>query len=358
MKVLHIIWSSGIGGIESVVLNLAIAQQKKGHIKPVLFAAKSEGPLIEKAKEKNITILKGNFKKGSSNISKLNECVKIFSQFDILHLHSFSPVIALAAILSKRKIVFTEHGNFAFERKQGFSEILSKKLQRYFLNNFTNHITFNSNFSKSIAISKYHLRQKKLSVVYNGCELPLSVNKENETSDTIRIGFVGRLVEVKRVDRILESVKPIKDKSKIIVELIGDGPLKNNILNEISNNNLSETIQLLGFENNLSNYYNQWDLLIAPSSNEAFGLVAIEAYSHGCAVAVFNDGGGLAELVNQCEPNMVFKTTYELTSFIESLIEKLIDINKTSLRNHRKAFAQEFSIEKMEIAINQVYLSL
>jgi glycosyltransferase involved in cell wall biosynthesis len=358
MKVLHIIWSSNIGGIESVVLNLSIAQQKNDFVKPVLYACKSEGPLIEKAKEKNLELRKGNFKKGSSNISRLHQCVKLFKQFDILHLHSFNPVIALAAILSKRKIVFTEHGNFAFERKQGFSEILSKKLQRFFLNNFTNHITFNSNFSKTIAISKYHLRENKLSVVYNGCDLPLSIIKKHETSDTIRIGFVGRLVEVKRVDRILESIAAIKDKSKIIVELIGDGPLKNNILNEISNNNLSETIQLLGFKNNLSEYYNQWDLLIAPSSNEAFGLVAIEAYSYGCAVSVFSDGGGLAELVNQCETNMVFKTTFELTSFIESLIEKSIDINKTSLRNHRRAFAQNFSIEKMEIAINQVYLSL
>ena len=358
MKVLHIIWSSNIGGIESVVLNLSIAQQKNDFVKPVLYACKSEGPLIEKAKEKNLELIKGNFKKGSSNISRLHQCVKLFKQFDILHLHSFNPVIALAAILSKRKIVFTEHGNFAFERKQSFSEILSKKLQRFFLNNFTNHITFNSNFSKTIAISKYHLHENKLSVVYNGCDLPLSIIEKHETSDTIRIGFVGRLVEVKRVDRILESIAAIKDKSKIIVELIGDGPLKNNILNQIANNNLSETIQLLGFKNNLSDYYNQWDLLIAPSSNEAFGLVAIEAYSYGCAVAVFSDGGGLAELVNQCEPNLVFKTTFELTSFIESLIEKSIDINKTNLRNHRKSFAQNFSIEKMEIAINQVYLSL
>lgn len=358
MKVLHIIWSSGIGGIESVVINLAIAQQKNGDIKPVLFVAKSEGPLIEKAKEKNIALLKGNFKKGSSNISKLNECVKLFSQFDILHIHSFNPVIALAAILSKRKIVFTEHGNFAFERKQGLLELISKKLQQLFLNKFTQHITFNSNFSKKTAISRYHLNKNSLSVVYNGVDLPPLIHKEKQTSDTIRIGFVGRLVEVKRVDRLIELIAAIKNKSKIIVELIGDGPQMKNISQQISKYNLTDTVQLLGFKNELSNYYNQWDLLIAPSSNEAFGLVAIEAYSHGCAVAVFNDGGGLAELVNQCEPTMVFDTTYDLTIFIDSLIEKSIDINKTSLRNHRRAFSQKFSIAQMESSIKQVYLSL
>ena len=67
MKVLHIIWSSNIGGIESVVLNLAIAQQKNDNVKPTIFAAKSEGPLIEKAKEKSIEIISGDFKKGNSN---------------------------------------------------------------------------------------------------------------------------------------------------------------------------------------------------------------------------------------------------------------------------------------------------
>jgi glycosyltransferase involved in cell wall biosynthesis len=358
MKVLHIIWSSNIGGIESVVLNLAIAQQNNDIVKPTLFAAKSEGPLIEKAQEKNIDLIKGNFKKGSSNFSKINECVKIFKQYDILHLHSFNPIIALAAIRSKRKIVFTEHGNFAFERKQGLSEKLSKKLQAYFLNKHTNHITFNSEFSKTTAIAKYKLKQKSLSTVYNGVELPLIIGEQTKSSDTIRIGFVGRLVEVKRVDRLIEAIASISDKSKIRVDLIGDGPQKANIIHLISKNNLTETIELLGFKNNLSSYYRQWNLLIAPSTNEAFGLVAIEAYTNGCAVAVFNDGGGLAELVNQCEPNMVFKTTNELTTFIESLIENSIDINETKLRNHRKAFAQKFSIEKMESAINQVYLSL
>jgi glycosyltransferase involved in cell wall biosynthesis len=358
MKVLHIIWSSNIGGIESVVLNLAIAQQKNDNVKPTIFAAKSEGPLIEKAKEKSIEIISGDFKKGNSNFSKLNECVNLFAKFDILHLHSFNPIIAIAAIQSKKKIVFTEHGNFAFERKQGLAELISKKLQYYFLNKFTHHITFNSNFSKATAIARYQLTKKSLSVVYNGVELTPSLPNKKQTSDIIRLGFVGRLVEVKRIDRLLETIAAIKDKSTIKVELVGDGPLKNKIVQQITANNLTDIVQLVGFKNDLASYYNQWDLLIAPSSNEAFGLVAIEAYSHGCAVAVFNDGGGLAELVSQCEPKMVFNTTNELTSFIESLVDKSIDLNDTKLINHRRAFAQKFSIEQMEASIKEVYLSL
>jgi glycosyltransferase involved in cell wall biosynthesis len=358
MKVLHIIWSSNIGGIESVVLNLAIAQQKNGNVEPTIFAAKSEGPLIEKVKEKNIEIISGDFKKGNSNFSKLNMCVNLFAKFDILHLHSFNPIIALASIQSKKKIVYTEHGNFAFERKQGIAELISKKLQYYFLNKFTHHITFNSNFSKGIAIERYQLTQKSLSVVYNGVDLPSSLADEKQMSDIIRIGFVGRLVEVKRIDRLLETIAAIKDKSTIKVELVGDGPLKNKISQQITANNLTDIIQLVGFKNDLASYYNQWDLLIAPSSNEAFGLVAIEAYSHGCAVAVFNDGGGLAELVSQCEPKMVFNTTNELTFFIESLINKTINVNEINLINNRRAFAKKFSIEQMEAGIKQVYLSL
>ncbi len=358
MKVLHIIWSSNIGGIESVVLNLVIAQQTNGQIKPTLFAAKSDGPLIEKAIEKNIPIVKGNFKKGNINISQLIVCVKLFKQFDILHLHSFNPVIALAAVLSKKKIVFTEHGNFAFERRQELSESISKKIQQVFLNKFTDHITFNSNFSKTTAIKRYNLTKQSITVVYNGVNIPMSFQSEKHSSDKIRIGFVGRLVEVKRIDRLIDVIAGIKNKSNLNVELVGDGPLRNKIIQQISDTQLTTIFHLLGFKNNLSDYYNQWDLLIAPSSNEAFGLVAIEAYSHGCAVAVFNDGGGLAELVSQCEPDMVFNSTEELTTMIESLITKSIDINETKLRKQRRAFAQEFSIAQMEFSINQVYLSL
>ena len=307
-----------------------------------------------------ISYVKGGFKSGYTNISKLSNCVNVFKNFDIIHLHSFNPILALAAVLAKKKIVFTEHGNFGFEREKRFFEKLVKSFQGYFLRNFPNAILFNSNFTKSVAQNSYRLADKNTYVVYNGIEVPNNVETEvkYDLNNTYKIGFVGRLVEVKRIDRLIEVIHQLPDKTKICVEIIGDGPLKNQLATKIQQLHLDKQFVFLGYQNNIQAYYSNWDLLIAPSSNEAFGLVAIEAYSYGCPVAVFSDGGGLAELVNQCEPAQVFASVESMCKFLSDCMESSGQLNETNRRNHRKAFASTFSIEKMEESIKQVYLSL
>ncbi|MFM7016003.1 MAG: glycosyltransferase family 4 protein [Bacteroidota bacterium] len=370
MKVLHIIWSSNIGGIESVVLQLACIQKENEVITPTIFASKSDGPLIQTAHEKNLELIKGGFSKKQLNISKIFYCLQIFKKFDVLHLHSFNPVIALAAILSKKKIVFTEHGNFAFERNQRLTEKINKFLQKIFINNFINGITFNSEFSKKVAYEKYQIRNVLHQVVYNGIDLPKAEVDCFTESSTFRIGFVGRLVEVKRVDRLIEVINKIQNNESrnspnqinwsrpITVDIIGDGPLRTSLEKRVQQLKLSNQISFLGYQSSIGNFYKNWDLLIAPSSNEAFGLIAIEAYSYGCPVAVFDDGGGLAEIVGKCEPSMIFQSTENLSNWIANLLTKSSPLNEVKQRIYRRDFASQFSIHQMEKSIKQVYLSL
>ena len=357
MKVLHIVWSSNIGGIENVVLQLAVAQKHASIIEPTIFAAKSDGPLIQKAIENNISIIKGEFKKGDLNLFKLSNCISIFNEFDIIHIHSFNPIVALATIKSNKKIVHTEHGNFGFERKKGLGESISKKLQSIFLKKYVNTITANSEFSKTIASEKYNLENSKIKVVYNGVAIPKQLSEKSK-NNKFRIGFIGRIVEVKRLDRLIELAENLQSNNNFIIEIIGDGPLRNQVEQTIKQKRLTDLFHFLGYQTNTSEYYSQWDLLVAPSTNEAFGLVAIEAYAHGCPVAVMHDGGGLQELVKNCEPEMVFHNIKDLADYIQKSQSGIINNNETNQRNNRKAFASKFTIEKMEAAMYQVYLSL
>lgn len=102
-----------------------------------------------------------------------------------------------------------------------------------FLNKFTHHITFNSNFSKTTSINRYNLLKQSLTVVYNGVDIPLSYQAEKHPSDKIQIGFVGRLVEVKRIDRLIDVIAAIKYKSGLNVDIVGDGPLRNQSYNKL-----------------------------------------------------------------------------------------------------------------------------
>lgn len=360
MKVLHIIWSSNIGGIESLVFNLCKAQQKNIEIVPTIFIAKSGGPLTDKIKEEKLNLIEGNFKKGSTNISSLESCISHFSNFDVLHIHSFNPIIAYAAIKSKKKIVYTEHGNFGFQRKIGVSENISRKLLKYFLNNKINYITFNSKFSEKESKKRYGLNKVQNEVVYNGIDL---INNEFDRTSikikpTITIGTVGRLVEVKRIDRLINAFSKVENKSNFEIKIIGDGPLMKSLQELSSNQKLNAHITFMGFRKDLQEQFQNWDLLVMSSIGEAFGLVVLEAYQSGLPVAIFSDGGGMVEIVSPNDPQLIVENEIELAELISTLPSNISSLNETKKVNQRKLTANSFSIHVMCTQFEKIYLSL
>lgn len=99
--------------------------------------------------------------------------------------------------------------------------------------------------------------------------------------------FVGRLVPGKGVEELLQASKKIKNVNFLIV---GDGPLRNEILKMSTQPN----IKFVGKIDNerLPTYYNAADVLIVPSTHEeGFGRVILEALSCGLPVIASRRGG-------------------------------------------------------------------
>jgi glycosyltransferase involved in cell wall biosynthesis len=360
MNVLHIIWSSNIGGIESLVFNLCKTQKRNGKINPTIFTAKSGGALIDKIKTEGINLIEGNFKKGSTNISLFKLCVNYFKKFDVLHIHSFNPVIAAAAINSKKRIIYTEHGNFGFQRKIGITEKLSRILLKYFINNNIDFITFNSQFTLQESKKRYGLHHVKNEVVFNGIDLSVVDFNRNKNSlkPKITIGTVGRLVEVKRIDRLITAFSKVENKSNFEIKIIGDGPLMQNLKHQSSNLNLDEYITFMGFRKDLQELFKNWDLLVMSSVGEAFGLVVLEAYQSGLPVAIFTDGGGMVEIVKPNDPELIVHNEDELAEIISTLPTKITSLIETKKVNQRKVTANSFSIDLMAEKFEKIYLSL
>ena len=66
-----------------------------------------------------------------------------------------------------------------------------------------------------------------------------------------------------------------------ILLLIGNGSLKNQILNQINELNLSESIILLGNRKNVNELMQAMDVFVFPSKYEGLGIVLIEAQVSG-----------------------------------------------------------------------------
>ncbi|MFQ5867724.1 MAG: glycosyltransferase family 4 protein [bacterium] len=112
--------------------------------------------------------------------------------------------------------------------------------------------------------------------------------------------FVGRLVEKKGIEYLIDAMKIVTKKLfDLKLLIIGSGNLEKKLKNKVNKLNLSSYVSFLGIKKHdeLIDYYNICDLLILPSifdkygHTETLGMVILEAMSCGKPVIASNIGG-------------------------------------------------------------------
>lgn len=360
LKILHIIWSTEMGGISKVVIHLCEEQQKDNNLQISVFCAKGKSTLFEAFEKKGISIYPGQFK-GALQISysAYQEVKMLMTKFDLIHFHSYNPLLAYAAKQSGKKIIYSEHGNFGMGRKKKLNDLIVSWLQNQFLNKQINAITFNSEFTKSESIHRFGLSRPMKEVIYNGVPLNLnstySINQFRKSENEFLIVAIGRLAQVKRFDRLLIAISKIES-SNIRLIIMGTGPEEMSLKKQVHDLKITDMVIFVGQGHSIQ-LIKESNICVIPSQGEAFGLVAIEAYQQGKQVLVFEDGGGVTEIVNQCEPHSVLKTESELADLVSTLIKNPIVQDDAKIRA-RKNYAAQFSMQIMSSKIKNLYLSI
>jgi L-malate glycosyltransferase len=340
-------------------LHLCEEQQKDASIQVSVFSAKGKSAMFSSFEEKTIRIYAGKFTSALKiNASAKKEYRELMAQFDIIHFHSFNPVLASLAKKSGKKIVYTEHGNFGIGRKAKINDLAVRWLQKRFLNNSVHAITFNSNFTKDLSVSRFGLRKTKQAVIYNG--VPENNNTYSEknvyrkSADEFLIASVGRLARVKRFDRILNAIKKIENLDFRFV-IMGTGPEEIELRSQAEKMELSAKVNFAGQGNSLQ-LLQESNVCIVSSQGEAFGLVAVEAYQLGKQVLVFDDGGGVTEIVKQLEPFSVAKNEDDMSKIIAQVIQH--PETDTANITARKNYAARYTMTAMASKIKELYLSI
>lgn len=159
-------------------------------------------------------------------------------------------------------------------------------------------------FSISLDGIKYSETNWKLNDIKKFKLSRLGVNNKFEiefsSSDVFKLVSCSNLIPVKRVDLILESLKELQD-IKLEWFVIGDGYLRKELEQKISNLPIAIKVNFLGRVNN-SQIYELYDelnpqLFINLSSSEGVPVSIMEAISFGIPVIATNVGG-TSEIVN------------------------------------------------------------
>lgn len=128
------------------------------------------------------------------------------------------------------------------------------------------------------------------------------------TSDTLKLLFIGRVVEDKGIYDLISSVSKLKGKVELTV--IGDGPDLESAKQLSSRLNVSSSVFFKGQlpHSQLPQYLEATNLVVVPSNNyyEGFPRVIMEAWAYKKPVIV-SDVGGVKAFVKHGINGLIFK---------------------------------------------------
>ena len=242
-----------------------------------------------------------------------------------------------------------------------FEKNLLKKLRFYPYDKFvekraTELITVSEYTSNRIR--KESFIKKEISVIYNG------LSKENTLSESEKqaiielepskrhVLMIGNFQENKGQLYFIEAISNIvKHKKNVDFTLIGnvyDNEYYNECMNKIKINGIERYIQIYQGINNAAEYMNLFDVVVVPSIyDESFGLISVEAMSHGVPVVAFACGG-IPEVQVNGETGYIVRVG-DSAALGEKILQLLSDANicEEMSQNGVNRYEKMFSVNAM-----------
>ena len=133
---------------------------------------------------------------------------------------------------------------------------------------------------------------------------------------------ISRLSPEKGLFDLVDVIELIENKH-IKLNIIGDGQLKNELQNYIRNKKLEDKIDLLGYKdsNEVHKILENSSLYVMTSFTESFGIVLLEAFSHGIPAVAFDSAQGAKQLINSKNGMLIAnRDKIEMAKFIDKFL--------------------------------------
>ncbi|RJQ27645.1 glycosyltransferase [Candidatus Parcubacteria bacterium] len=314
MNILFVISSLNYGGAEKQTVIDANLLSSSNNVFLIAF---NDGPQKEQLKEKvhYIQLSKNGYIQTAKKLADI--CRK--NSIKVIHTSLFAPSIisAISTIYYKTNLVWYFHSH-EYDIPT-YSKVAFVFFARF---NTVKKIFFVSLELRDFLSRRFFLPKRKLGILYNTTSFVKEFNAVKKDSSKIIIGYVGRLVELKRVKYLVDLTEYLiaKKHENFEVWIVGNGEEMKNLQKSIEMKNLVDYIKLLGFHKETQKYYAKFDIFILPSREECLSIALIDAITSGVPSLAF-DVGGNNEIIKHNENGFIVKNKEELFEKAELLIE-------------------------------------
>ncbi|MBF2719723.1 glycosyltransferase family 4 protein [Psychrobacter sp. NG254] len=179
--------------------------------------------------------------------------------------------------------------------------------------------------------------KSQITAIANPCPFPVQYYDKPEHTKIVLA--VGRLTYQKGFDLLLQSWLEVhKSMPDWKLKIVGEGEDRVTLARFIEENELKESVELVGNTNNISEYYKEAEIFCLSSRFEGFGMVLIEALAFGLPIVSFDCEVGPAEILQDTGSILVPQNdTSELTSSLIKMMSNDEQRKSISLKSKEKA---------------------
>ena len=363
LRIAHFIDTQNKGGAEVTLMDLCLYQKQAGH-EVIVFhhdnaylAKECKRNQIEQVDIPSHRLYKSTYTLPLYALSLASKLKKL--NIDVLHSHLFGPITgnALATRLAGCKHIGTLHDIYMIEEKPARARLLqlASMLQ-------TTLVCVSRNMA-DFYIKHLGNTDSKILTIYNATRIPTSPSIETRlelmsrysiTDEDLIITAVGRLVPLKRVDRIIKALH-VFDRSDVKLFIIGDGPEATHLRSIVKTLNLETQVVFTGEIHNVSDLLHLSHIFTQFSSTEGLSVSIIEAMA--CKLpCVVSDVGGNSELVIDGQSGYVVNSERD-DLFIQNIRELLDDENQRVQFGNQafSHFKNHFTFEKFQSTYLDLY---
>jgi glycosyltransferase involved in cell wall biosynthesis len=298
--ILYLSTSSGPGGAERVISNLAASLDRERY-RPLLCLFRP-GWIQERSESRGVStyIIPTQGMADWRWVNRIRQLLRE-ERVDLIHAHEFDANVqgTFAAALTGIPLVATIHG------KNYFWEKYRRRLAYRWVSRRATMVAVSQNL-KEFVIEKVGIDRNRLQVIYNGVDV-LPSYKNADVSECRRelglpeynrvVGVVGNLYPVKGHQYLIEGIPSILNKCPNTSFLFaGRGQLETELKAQVNRLGLDERVHFLGLRQDIARILTLLDVFVLPSLSEGLSMAILEAMIAGKPV-VATEVGGNPELV-------------------------------------------------------------
>lgn len=324
MRIVQLVETLEVGGLERLAVNLALTQRASGHQLAVycLFGA---GPLRAELDTAGIPVVEFH----KEHHSKPALIWSMASQLrrdrpDVIHGHN--PGVHHFAAVAKRLAGVPVCINTRHSAETSSGEPYQERYFRW-VEPFTDHVVFDCDFVRQKLEPHLRYSPEKCSVILNGIFYEPFLRRPaspGSRAPRVRFGTIGRLVPAKGHAHLIEAFSTIAARlPDADLRIFGYGPLESELRAQIQRLRLEGRVRLEGRTGDPARALESLDIFVLSSLTEGLPLVILEAMAAGLPI-VSTRVGGVSEVAPEpatswlCEPGSVADLAHIMLQAAES----------------------------------------